>query len=92
MSFRIDLLSVQETLKSLLQQYNLKASILQHSAFCMVQLSHLRMTTGKNHSSDYTDICWQSNPSYHCPQISGGHPPGGGNWPSNCCPGEGRED
>ena len=92
MSFRIDLLSVQETLKSLLQQYNLKASILQHSAFCMVQLSHLCMTTGKNHSFDYTDICWQSKPSYHCPQISGGHPPGGGNWPSNCCPGEGRED
>ena len=49
-SFRIDwfiLLAVQGTLKSLLQYYNLKASILQHSAFFMVQLSYLYMTTGK---------------------------------------------
>ena len=35
------------TLKSLLQHHNLKASILQHSAFFMVQLSHPHMTTGK---------------------------------------------
>ena len=42
-----DLLAVQETLKSLLQQQNLKASILLYSAFFMVQLSHLYMTTGK---------------------------------------------
>ena len=45
--FWLDLLSVQETFKSLLQYLNLKASVLQHSAFFMVQLSHLYMTTGK---------------------------------------------
>ena len=48
-SFRIDwfdLLSVQETLKSLLQHRKLKASIIQCSAFFMVQLSYLYMTTG----------------------------------------------
>ena len=42
-----DLLTVQGTLKSLLQNHNLKASILRHSAFFMVQLSHRYMTTGK---------------------------------------------
>ena len=42
-----DLLAVQGTLKSLLQQHSSKASILLHSAFCMVQLSHPHMTTGK---------------------------------------------
>ena len=49
-SFKIDwfdLLAVQGTLKSLLQYHNSKASILQCSAFFMVQLSHLYMTTGK---------------------------------------------
>ena len=49
-SFRmdwLDLLAVQETLKSLLQHHNSKASILQPSAFFMVQLSHPYMTTGK---------------------------------------------
>ena len=49
-SFEIDwfdLLSVQETLKSLLQHHNSKASILQHSVFFMVQLSHPYMITGK---------------------------------------------
>ena len=49
-SFRIDLfdlLGVQGTLQSLLQYHNLKASVLQCSAFFMVQLSHLYMTTGK---------------------------------------------
>ena len=49
-SFRMDwfdLLAVQGTLKSLLQHHNLKASILWCSAFFMVQLSHLYMTTGK---------------------------------------------
>ena len=49
-SFRIDwldLLAVQGTLKSLLQHHRSKASILQCSAFFMVQLSHLYMTTGK---------------------------------------------
>ena len=49
-SFRIDwwdLLGVQGTLKSLLQQHSSKASILQHSAFFMVQFSHPYTTTGK---------------------------------------------
>ena len=49
-SFRIDwldLLAVQGTLKSLLQQHNSKASFLWCSAFFMVQLSHPYMTTGK---------------------------------------------
>ena len=49
-SFRmdwLDLLAVQGTLKSLLQQYGSKASVLRHSAFFMVQLSHPYMTTGK---------------------------------------------
>ena len=49
-SFKIDwfdLLAVQGTLKSLLQRHSLKASILWWSAFFMVQLSHLYMTTGK---------------------------------------------
>ena len=43
----MDLLAVQGTLKSLLQHYSSKTSILQHSAFFTVQLSHPYMTTGK---------------------------------------------
>uniref|UniRef100_A0AC11E8V3 Uncharacterized protein n=1 Tax=Ovis aries TaxID=9940 RepID=A0AC11E8V3_SHEEP len=49
-SFRmdwLDLLAVQGTLKSLLQHHSSKASILQHSAFFTVQLSHPYTTTGK---------------------------------------------
>ena len=49
-SFRIawfDLLAVQGTLKSFLQNHSLKASILRHSAFLIVQFSHSYMTTGK---------------------------------------------
>ena len=49
-SFRIDqfdLLAVQGTLKSLLKDHSSKASILQHSTFFVVQLSHAYMTTGK---------------------------------------------
>ena len=49
-SFRMDwlnLLAVQGTLKSLLQHHSSKSSILQHSAFFMVQLSHPYTTTGK---------------------------------------------
>ena len=49
-SFRmdwLDLLAVQGTLKSLLQHHSSKASILQHSAFFIVQLSHPYTTTGK---------------------------------------------
>ena len=43
----MDLLAVQGTLKSLLQHHSSKASILWHSVFFMVQLSHPYMTTGK---------------------------------------------
>ena len=43
----LDLLAVQETLKSLLQHHSLKASIFQCSVFSIVHLSHLYMTTGK---------------------------------------------
>ena len=43
-----DLLAVQGTLKNLLKHHSSKASILQHSAFFMVQLSHLYMTTRKS--------------------------------------------
>ena len=49
-SFRMDWLdlpAVQGTLKSLLQHHSSKASVLQHSAFFIVQLSHPYMTTGK---------------------------------------------
>ena len=54
-SFRmdwLDLLAVQETLKSLLQHHSSKASILLHSAFFTVQLSHPYMTTGKTIALD----------------------------------------
>ena len=50
-SFRIDwfdFLAVQGTLKSLFQHHSLKALVLWHSAFFMVQFSHLYMTTGKS--------------------------------------------
>ena len=43
----LDLLAVQETLKSLLQHHSSKASILRHSVFFIAQLSHPYMTTGK---------------------------------------------
>ena len=55
-------LAVQGTLKSLLQHHSSKASILQHSAFFIVPLSHPYLTT-KNHSFDYMDFCWQSTVS-----------------------------
>ena len=44
---RLDLLAVQGILKSLLQHHSSKASILQHSTFFIIQLSHPYMTTGK---------------------------------------------
>ena len=50
-SFRmdwLDFLAVQGTLKSLLQHHSSKASVLQHTAFFIVQLSHPYMTTGKS--------------------------------------------
>ena len=58
-SFRmdlLDLLAVQGTLKSLLQNHSSKASILQHSAFFVVKLSHPYMTTGKT-----IPLTWLSN-------------------------------
>ena len=61
-SFRIDwfdLLAVQGTLKSLYQHHSSKASILQCSAFFMVQLSHPSIHDyWKNHSFDDMDFCW----------------------------------
>ena len=57
-SFRIDwldLLAVQRTLKSLLQHHSSKASILQRSAFFIIQISHPYMTTGKT-------IAWLDRP------------------------------
>ena len=64
-SFRmdwLDLLAVQGTLRSLLQQHSSKASILRCSAFFTVQLSHPYMTTRKTIALT-TDLCWQSNVS-----------------------------
>ena len=69
-SFRMDWfdLAVQGTLKSLLQYHTSKASIFQHSALFTVQLSHLLyMTTEKNHSSDYMDLCLRSYFLYLAP-------------------------
>ena len=61
-SFKIDWfdLAVQGTLKSLLQHHSSKASILQHSAFFMVQLTSIH-DYWNNHRFDYTDLCWQSD-------------------------------
>ena len=60
-SFRIDcfdLLSVQGTLKGLLQHHSSKVSILQHSAFLMVQLAHPSIHDyWENHSFDQVDLC-----------------------------------
>ena len=51
-----DLLAVQGTLKSLLQHHSLKASILWHTAFFMVQLLTSVHDSWKNHSFDYMDL------------------------------------
>ena len=58
-SFRVDWFdfAVQGTLKNLLQHHSLKASILWHSSFFMVQLSPSIHDYWKNHSFDYTDLC-----------------------------------
>ena len=64
-SFRIDWFdvpAVQGTLKGLLQHQSSKASVLGCSVF-IIQLSHLYMTTEKNHSFDYMNLCWQSDVS-----------------------------
>ena len=61
-SFRIDwldLLAVQGTLKSLLQHHNSKVSIFQ----CSGVHTYYSTYYWKNHSFDYTDLCWQSNVS-----------------------------
>ena len=60
-SFRmdwLDLLAIQGTFKSLLQHYSSKALILWHSAFFIVQLSHLHMTTGKTIALTIQALCW----------------------------------
>ena len=66
-SFRmdwLDLLAVQGTLKSLLQHHSLKASILQHSAFFTVQLSHPYMTTGKTIALTRQMMLWKGCTQY----------------------------
>ena len=68
-SFRIDkfdLFAVWVSLKSLLHHHSLKASILQCSAFFMVQLSHACMTTGKTTALTYGP----SSVLIHCPYLS----------------------
>ena len=57
----LDLLSVQGILKSLLQHHSSTASILQYSAFFIVQLSHPYVATGKILA--WMDLCWQNNVS-----------------------------
>ena len=67
--FRIDrlhLLAVQGTLKSLLQHYSSKSSILQCSAFFMVQLSHQYMTTGRNIKRSLAQKRVQMVSGLHC--------------------------
>ena len=59
----LDLLIVQGTLKSLLQNHSSKASILWHSAFFTVQLSHPYMTNGKAIALTITGLCQRSNVS-----------------------------
>ena len=58
----LDLLAVQGTLKSPLQHHSSRASILQCSAFFILQISPPYMTTGKN-SLDWMDLWWQSDVS-----------------------------
>ena len=63
--FRIDwfdLLALQGNVKSLLQHHSSKASVIQHSVFFRVQSSLIFVHNyWKNHSFDYTDLCWQSD-------------------------------
>ena len=90
-SFKIDwfdLFAVQSTLKSLLQHHSSKGSILQHSTFFMVQLSHPYMTTGKTMSS--VQFSGSSCPNL-CSLMEGQHarPPCPSSAPracSNSCP------
>ena len=65
-SFRtdwFDLLSVQGTLKSLLQHHSSIASYLRRSAYFIIQLLHPYMTTGKTIVLTRHNLCWQSNGS-----------------------------
>ena len=55
----LDILAVQGTLKSLLQHYSLKASILRRSVFFMVQLSHPYMITGKSIALTRWSFVWK---------------------------------
>ena len=57
----LDLLAVQESLKSFLQHHSSKAVVL--SLFFIVQLSYPYMTTGKTIAFDYMDLCQQSDAS-----------------------------
>ena len=72
-SFRIDwfnLLAVQGTLKSLLQDCNSKASILRCSAFFMAQLSHSYMTTGKATTLNVTSLLFNILPRFVTEQLT----------------------
>ena len=67
-SFRIDwfdVLAVQGTLGSLLQQHSAKASILRYSAFFMVQLSHPCMTTGKTIERKWSHSVMSDSLQFH---------------------------
>ena len=70
----LDLLAVQGTFKSLLQHHSSKASILQRSAFFIVQLSHPYMTTGKTTALTAAAKSLQSCPTLCDP--TDGSPPG----------------
>ena len=63
MTDRLDLLAAQGTLKSLLQHYSSKPSVLWCSAFFIVQLSHPYMTKGKTIALTRQTFFWQSNVS-----------------------------
>ena len=66
-SFRmdwLDFLAIQGTLKSLLQHHSSKASILQCSAFFIVQLSHPFMTTGKTKALTRWQVMWSCIPNF----------------------------
>ena len=81
-SFRtdwLDLLAVQGTLKSLLQHHSSKASILQCSAFCIVQLSHPHMTTGKTIALT-RQLSKDQTPIAVSPALAGGSFPASATW------------
>ena len=72
-SFRIDwldLLAVQGTLKSLLQNHSWKAAIIWCTAFCMVQLSYMSMTTGKTIPLTIQTLCTSTYMSQRNEQTS----------------------